>query len=89
MSKILSLYDNRDLEWHPHMALDSLIAARITSRGMAEGLFTGARLGQFFNDTTDNAYDARTIVNGHDKAELIAGYHEAFLNALREAEEAT
>jgi hypothetical protein len=85
-SKMLSLIDKRDLEWHPEMALDSLIAARIIFRGMAEGFFTGKKLGDFFNATEDNSYDARTIVNGHDKAELIAGYHETFLDALRASE---
>ena len=32
-SKILSLYDTRDLEWHAWMALDSLIATRVLFAG--------------------------------------------------------
>ena len=82
-SKTLSLIDDRDLVAHPEMALDSLISARIMFRGMAEGWFTGAKLGQFFNDEEDNAYDARTIINSHDCASEIEGYHKQFLAALK------
>ena len=84
-SSMLGLIDDRDLVSHPEMALDSLISARILFRGCAEGFFTGAKLGDFFNATEDNSYDARTIVNGHDKADLIAGYHRTFLEALKAA----
>jgi putative chitinase len=78
----LGLIDDRDLIDHPEMALDSLIATRVMFRGMAEGWFTGAKLGQFFNDEEDNPYDARTIINGHDCAKEIEGYHDQFLEAL-------
>lgn len=84
-SKILSLYDNRDLEAYPELALDSLIATRILFRGMAEGWFTGRKLGQYFDETTDDAVNARQIINGNDKDTLIAGYHADFLAALEEA----
>lgn len=72
----------RDLVWHPERALDTVIAARIMFAGMREGWFTGHALGDFFNDTTDDPVGARQIVNGHDKDELIAGYHDAFMTAL-------
>jgi putative chitinase len=84
-SKMLSLIDKRDLEWHPEIALDSLISARIIFRGMAEGFFTSKKLGDYFNETTDDSYNARRIVNGTDKADLIAGYHHTFLEALKAA----
>jgi len=84
-SAALGLIDDRDLVDHPEMALDSLISARVMFRGMAEGWFTGARLGQFFNPEEDNPYDARTIINGHDCAKEIEGYHDIFLEALNEA----
>jgi putative chitinase len=82
-SKILSLYDERDLVDHPELALDSLIATRVLFRGMAEGWFTGRKLGQYFNDTKDDPLNARQIINGNDDDELIAGYHRDFLDALR------
>jgi hypothetical protein len=84
-SKALSLIDNRDLVAHPEMALDSLIATRVMFRGMAESWFTGVGLGDYFNKTTDDSYNARRIINGTDKAELIAGYHDTFLKAIKDA----
>jgi hypothetical protein len=87
MSSLLGLIDDRDLVEHPEVALDSLISARVMFRGMAEGFFTGAKLGQFFNETEDNPIDARTIINGHDDDELIAAYHDTFLAALEASQE--
>ena len=84
-SAALGLIEDRDLVAHPELALDSLIATRIMFRGMAEGWFTGAKLGQFFNEKEDNPVDARTIINGHDCDTKIAGYHNEFLTALEES----
>ena len=67
---------------HPELALDSLIATRILFRGMAEGWFTGRKLGQYFNDTENDPINARQIINGNDKDNLIAGYHDLFAVAL-------
>ena len=84
-SSILGLIDDRDLVDHPDVALDSLIAARCLFRGCAEGWWTGEKLGDYFNDTVDDPINARRIVNGNDKDELIAGYHDTFLEALEAA----
>src|SRR4029077_12228086 len=73
------------LALHPEMALDSLIASRVMFRGMAEGWFTGAKLGQFFNEEEDDPVNAANIINGHDCDTLIAGYHEQFSEALDNA----
>jgi putative chitinase len=81
-SKALGLIDDRDLVEHPEMALDSLISARIMFRGMAEGWFTGRKLGQYFNGDKDDPVNARQIINGNDDDVLIAGYHADFLAAL-------
>ena len=86
MSKLLSLVDDRDLEWHANVALDSLISARITFRGMAEGIFTGKKLGDYFNDAEDDPIGARAIVNDADRATEIAGYHAEFLIALERSQ---
>ena len=56
--------------------------------GMLKGMFTGKKLSDFFNDTTDDPVGARRIVNGTDKARLIAGYHRNFLDALQAADKA-
>jgi len=84
-SAMLGLIDDRDLVVHPEIALDSLISARILFRGCAEGFFTGKKLGDYFNATTDDPLNARQIINGNDDDELIAGYHETFLQAIRDA----
>jgi putative chitinase len=52
-------------------------------RGMAEGWFTGAKLGDFFNAEEDDPIGARTIINGNDQDTLIASYHAEFLDALQ------
>jgi hypothetical protein len=85
-SQELSLTGTRDLVKHPELALDSLIAARILFRGMAEGWFTSKKLGQYFNDSKDDPVNARQIVNGNDDDKLIAGYHAQFMDALEAAE---
>ena len=84
-STALSLIDDRDLVAHPEVALDSLIATRVMFRGMAEGWFTGRKLGQYFNDDEDDPVNARQIINGNDQDDLIAGYHRTFLSALENA----
>ena len=81
----LNLHDERDLVEHPEMALDSLIATRVLFKGMAQGWFTGKKISDYFSVTVDDPYNARRIINGTDKADLIAGHHKKFLLALNEA----
>jgi len=71
-----------DLVGNPSLAMDPVISARIAIVGMAEGLFTGKKLSDYFNEKVDDAEGARRIVNGTDKAKLIAGYHKNFLDAI-------
>ena len=86
-SAILGLIDERDLTTHPDMALDSLIAARVLFRGMAEGWFTGAKLGNYFNEEDDNPIEARAIINSDvsKNGPMIADLHYLFLDALQDA----
>lgn len=86
-SKALGLIDERDLVEHPDVALDSLISARVMFRGMAEGWFTGKKLGAYFSDTADDPVNARQIINGNDCDAEIAGYHADFLAAIGLASE--
>ena len=72
----------QDLLNHPELALLPSIAAQILVRGMASGWFTGKRLSEYFTPTGADPVRARRIVNGLDKAELIAGYYTKFLHAL-------
>jgi len=84
-SAALGLIDDRDLVWHPDLALDSLVSARILFRGMAEGWFTGKRLNDYFNEARHDPVGARMIVNGTDHATDIAALFDAFMAALDEA----
>lgn len=77
----------------PDLALDPKVSKRILVEGMTlgksnRGDFTGKALSHYFNDTTDDPEGARRIVNGTDKAKLIAGYYYEFLDAVREAVQA-
>jgi len=74
-----------DLEDMPQLALELDVAASILVRGMQEGWFTGRRLDQYFNETTEDWINARRIVNGTDKAKPIAAYGQAFLAVLKSA----
>ncbi|MDX6806590.1 glycoside hydrolase family 19 protein [Terrihabitans rhizophilus] len=70
----------------PDLALDLRTSALIALKGMAEGLFTGKKLADFFNDAEDDPVGARAIVNGRDKAALVASYHAQFLGAVTAAD---
>ncbi len=68
------------------LALDCQIAADIMVRGMREGWFTSRKLGDYLPTgkfgTRAQFKEARRIINGTDKADLIAGYALAFQDAL-------
>lgn len=74
---------NVDLVWHPELALVPAIGARILIIGMSEGMFTGKTLAQYFYRGVSDPINARRIVNGTDRAELVAGYYAPFLDAVQ------
>jgi predicted chitinase len=67
-----------DLLNNPDLAADPLIAAKIAAYGMKHGSFTGVGLDRFINDTETDYLNARKIVNGLDKADLIADYARTY-----------
>jgi len=71
-----------DLVNDPARALEPTLAAAIMFVGMSEGWFTGKELGDYINAAETDFLNARRIINGTDKALLIAGYAEAFHKAL-------
>ena len=75
-----------DLVSNPDLALNLDVSVRILFEGMARGLFTGKKLADYFNLTTDDPVGARRIVNKQDKAQLIAGFHKNFLDAIQAAQ---
>lgn len=79
-----------DLVNNPSLALQPKVSARIAVVGMMEGLFVpGHDLKRYFDDDTDDPKGARRIVNGTDKAGLVASYHQQFLDALMKAATST
>lgn len=75
-----------DLATQPSLMLEPRISAEVAVIGMVEGLFTGKKLGHFFNATTDDPINARRIINGPDSTERrIADVHQRFLLALTSA----
>ena len=86
MGKILGL----PLVEKPDLALDPKISKHILVEGMLHGQsnkgdFTGHALEDYFNASTDDPVGARRIVNGTDKAKLIASYYDEFLDAIEDA----
>jgi len=80
-SKILGI----DLVNKPDLALVPDTAAHICVRGMKDGLFTGRKLSDYDRPTGYDFVRARAIVNGSDRAELIASYARHYRQALRDA----
>lgn len=74
-----------DLVGNPDLAKVPLHAYQIACIGMANGLFTGKKLGDYLGATGIDWVNARRVVNGTDKAELIAGYARSFYVVLRDA----
>lgn len=77
-----------DLVANPDLAMDPHNAAVIMLDGMRDGWFTGKRLSTYLPAkgvaTKDQYIQARRIINGLDKADLIEDYAQAFERALRD-----
>jgi putative chitinase len=75
-----------DLLTHPDLMLTPAVSAQVAIEGMMRGSFTGRKLADYFGPgVTPDPYNARRIINGLDRAELIARYYAAFLGALQAA----
>lgn len=72
-----------DLVAEPDLAMKPDVAASILICGMQEGLFTGARLLDFFSGQKADWIGARKIINGRDRAKLIAGLAIRYDAAIR------
>jgi len=64
----LDLVNEPDLVMRPDVSLFVLVD------GMKRGVFTGKRLSQFIAGSTVDFHSARRIINGMDKAALVANY---------------
>ena len=89
-----------DMVKHASQALIPEVAAAIMFEGMERGSFrSGQTLAKYFDSDTDDPWTAREIINGDKKTvpswsggvnigNLIKGYHEDFLKALKASQTA-
>jgi len=68
----LNLIDNPQLVLVPQYAYEIMVV------GMIEGLFTGRKIGKYINTDIIDLLNARRVINGLDRAELIKQYAEKF-----------
>ena len=79
-------YRKFGIEGDPEAALRPQIAFRIMTDGITNGSFTGKKLDDFIDTFRGRDYlDARRIINGRDKAQLIANYATDFENVLQKS----
>ena len=80
--KAMSPVTGVDLVAFPDRAMEIPVATKVMFYGMTKGTFTGKKLADYFNPTTADWVNARRIINGTDKANLIAGYAKNYYAAI-------
>ncbi|HEX8308716.1 MAG TPA: glycoside hydrolase family 19 protein [Allosphingosinicella sp.] len=71
-----------DLVDNPALAMDLDIATRILVEGSLLGTFTGKKLANYLHDDVSDWRNARRVINGTDKADLIKGYALKYYAAI-------
>lgn len=87
-TKLRAMGYDVDFVKNPDGVMIPKYAAIIMFRGMEEGWFTGKKLADFFNHSTNDPINARKIINGLDHANEIAAVYWKFLAALKAAKDA-
>lgn len=72
-----------DLLGNPDLANDNDIGAKIALLGMERGLFTGVSLKTYTKGSNFDSINARRIINGTDRAEIVKGHYEKFLKIIQ------
>lgn len=72
-----------DVVTNPDLIGQMPLAAEVAITFMLKGWYTGKKLSDYFNDTKEDALNARRIINGLDCAEKVLAYYHNFLNALK------
>ena len=78
LSKVLGV----DLVANPDLMLTPQYSYMAAAYGILTGLFTGKKLSDYINSTTDDRLNARRTVNGTDRAALIADFSKKIENIL-------
>ena len=73
---------NVDLVSNPDLAKDPETAWQILEIGMSKGIYTGKKLSDYVNENITDYINARRVINGRDRSELIAGYAEKFYSII-------
>jgi hypothetical protein len=68
---------------NPADALTWPIALHVCFDGMVTGKFTGKKLSDYISGSSVDYIGARRIINGTDRASLVAGYAASFQHALK------
>ena len=79
LSKVFSV----DFLKNPDLLLTQEWSTPVTIYSMKNGLYTGRKLSDYIHQSKKDYVNARRIINGMDKANLIAGYADTFEKALR------
>lgn len=74
-----------DLLKEPDLAADPDTAARILIWGMQTGAYTGKKNADYLSQSPPDYAGARRIINGTDRAALVASYAKQFADALAAA----
>jgi predicted chitinase len=82
MTKALELGPDENLIDDPDQALRPSISYRVMSIGMRQGMFTGKKLSDYITSDKCDYKNARRIINGTDRWELIKGYAETIEKIL-------
>lgn len=75
-----------DLVETPEQAMDVEVATAVLVLGSQQGWFTGKKLSDYINSNMADYKNARRIINGTDKAQMIAGYAQKFKEILANSE---
>ena len=81
--RLFSLMLDKDLVNHPDLALDPKTSADILTIGSLKGSFTSKKLSDYISYGYRQEFiNARRVINGTDKAGVIATHAEKFLQCL-------
>ena len=84
--KLTELAKSQGHDWDffnkPELLLQMQPSIWATFEAMKIGLYTGRKLSDYINTQKCDYVNARRIINGMDKADLIAGYANNFYNIL-------
>jgi hypothetical protein len=67
---------------NPALAMQADVATKILIEGSRLGTFTGKKFADYFNPAKEDWVNARRIINGLDKANLIASYAKSYYSAI-------